>query len=109
MTLPTRPLGRSGMDITRLGFGSWAVGGGGWAFGWGPQDDNASLDDATRAGPGSQLDRHRSGVWARAFGESRGTVVARDPGRAAAFDLHEVRAGLERARSHARAAPHPDA
>ena len=31
------------MDITRLGFGSWAVGGGGWAFGWGPQDDLASL------------------------------------------------------------------
>ncbi|HEV3216053.1 MAG TPA: aldo/keto reductase [Vicinamibacterales bacterium] len=31
------------MQITRLGFGSWAVGGGGWAFGWGPQDDAASL------------------------------------------------------------------
>jgi aryl-alcohol dehydrogenase-like predicted oxidoreductase len=31
------------MEITRLGFGSWAVGGGGWAFGWGPQDDQASL------------------------------------------------------------------
>ena len=43
MTLPTHPLGRSGLQITRLGFGSWAVGGGGWAFGWGPQDDTASL------------------------------------------------------------------
>jgi aryl-alcohol dehydrogenase-like predicted oxidoreductase len=43
MSLPTSPLGRSGMHITRLGFGSWAVGGGGWAFGWGPQDDEASL------------------------------------------------------------------
>jgi aryl-alcohol dehydrogenase-like predicted oxidoreductase len=43
MPLPTSPLGRSGMHITRLGFGSWAVGGGGWAFGWGPQDDDASL------------------------------------------------------------------
>lgn len=43
MSLPTLPLGRSGMHITRLGFGSWAVGGGGWAFGWGPQDDDASL------------------------------------------------------------------
>jgi aryl-alcohol dehydrogenase-like predicted oxidoreductase len=31
------------MQITRLGFGSWAVGGGGWAFGWGPQDDAVSL------------------------------------------------------------------
>jgi aryl-alcohol dehydrogenase-like predicted oxidoreductase len=43
MTLPTHPLGRSGLLISRLGFGSWAVGGGGWAFGWGPQDDTASL------------------------------------------------------------------
>jgi aryl-alcohol dehydrogenase-like predicted oxidoreductase len=31
------------LNITRVGFGSWAVGGGGWAFGWGPQDDAASL------------------------------------------------------------------
>jgi aryl-alcohol dehydrogenase-like predicted oxidoreductase len=29
--------------MTRVGFGSWAVGGGGWAFGWGPQDDAESL------------------------------------------------------------------
>ena len=43
MTLPTHPLGRTGLQIARLGFGSWAVGGGGWAFGWGPQDDSASL------------------------------------------------------------------
>jgi aryl-alcohol dehydrogenase-like predicted oxidoreductase len=43
MTIPTHPLGRSGLQITRLGFGSWAVGGGDWAFGWGPQDDAASL------------------------------------------------------------------
>src|ERR1700704_5841287 len=43
MTVPTHPLGRSGLRITRLGFGSWAVGGGGWAYGWGPQDDDASL------------------------------------------------------------------
>jgi aryl-alcohol dehydrogenase-like predicted oxidoreductase len=43
MALPTRPLGRSGLNITRVGFGSWAIGGGGWAFGWGPQDDKASL------------------------------------------------------------------
>ena len=43
MSLPTSPLGRSGLNITRVGFGSWAVGGGGWAFSWGPQDDAASL------------------------------------------------------------------
>ena len=43
MTLPTRPLGRTGLDVTTVGFGSWAAGGGGWAFGWGPQDDDASV------------------------------------------------------------------
>jgi aryl-alcohol dehydrogenase-like predicted oxidoreductase len=43
MTLPTRALGSSGLEITRVGFGAWAIGGGGWSFGWGPQDDDASL------------------------------------------------------------------
>jgi aryl-alcohol dehydrogenase-like predicted oxidoreductase len=43
MTLPARPLGRSGLEITAVGFGAWAIGGGGWAFGWGPQDDADSL------------------------------------------------------------------
>ncbi len=43
MSLPTRELGTTGLEITRLGFGSWAAGGGGWAFGWGSQDDAASM------------------------------------------------------------------
>jgi aryl-alcohol dehydrogenase-like predicted oxidoreductase len=43
MSLPTRPLGSSGLNITTVGFGSWAIGGGGWAFGWGPQDDAESI------------------------------------------------------------------
>jgi len=47
--LPTRQLGRTGMQITTVGFGSWAVGGGGWAFGWGPQDDRQSLATIRRA------------------------------------------------------------
>src|ERR671918_1635809 len=42
-TLPTRALGTSGLEITMVGFGAWAIGGGGWAFGWGPQDDDTSL------------------------------------------------------------------
>ena len=44
MTLPTRPLGTSGLTLTTVGFGAWAAGGGGWSFGWGPQDDSASID-----------------------------------------------------------------
>ena len=49
MTLNMRRLGTSGLEITVVGFGSWAVGGGGWAFGWGPQDDDASIRSIERA------------------------------------------------------------
>src|SRR5574339_77319 len=43
MTLPKRPLGTSGMNLTTVGFGAWAAGGGGWSFSWGPQDDQTSI------------------------------------------------------------------
>lgn len=43
MSLPMRPLGTSGLQITTVGFGAWAIGGGGWSFSWGPQDDADSL------------------------------------------------------------------
>jgi aryl-alcohol dehydrogenase-like predicted oxidoreductase len=43
MSLPRRALGRSGLEITTVGFGAWAAGGGGWSFGWGPQDDADSI------------------------------------------------------------------
>jgi aryl-alcohol dehydrogenase-like predicted oxidoreductase len=42
-TLPTMPLGTTGMRITRVGFGAWAIGGGGWQFAWGDQDDADSI------------------------------------------------------------------
>lgn len=42
MQINRRPLGSSGLEITTVGFGAWAIGGGGWAFGWGPQNDEAS-------------------------------------------------------------------
>jgi aryl-alcohol dehydrogenase-like predicted oxidoreductase len=41
--LKTTPLGETGMDITRVGFGAWAVGGGGYEWGWGAQDDEDSV------------------------------------------------------------------
>src|SRR5579871_800562 len=44
MQLNKRSLGSSGLKITTVGFGAWAIGGGGWSFGWGPQDDEASID-----------------------------------------------------------------
>jgi aryl-alcohol dehydrogenase-like predicted oxidoreductase len=49
VALPTRPLGRSGLNITRLGFGSWAIGGGDGAFEWGPHDDQRSLATMRKA------------------------------------------------------------
>ena len=42
-SLKTTPLGQTGLEITRVGFGAWAIGGGGWEFGWGPQDDEQSI------------------------------------------------------------------
>lgn len=39
----TRQLGNSGMQITAIGFGAWAIGGGDWQFSWGSQDDNDSI------------------------------------------------------------------
>jgi aryl-alcohol dehydrogenase-like predicted oxidoreductase len=42
-SLPTRKLGTTGMDITRVGFGAWAIGGAGWSFGWGSQEDSDSI------------------------------------------------------------------
>lgn len=47
--LNTRPLGRTGLEISVVGFGAWAVGGGGWSFGWGPQDDQESIAAMRRA------------------------------------------------------------
>jgi aryl-alcohol dehydrogenase-like predicted oxidoreductase len=41
-SLPQVRLGRTDMHITRVGFGSWAVGGD-WAVGWGSQDDRDSI------------------------------------------------------------------
>ena len=47
--LKTAPLGATGLEITRIGFGAWAIGGGGWEFGWGAQDDAASVAAIERA------------------------------------------------------------
>src|ERR1700726_3703607 len=47
--LRTSRLGDTGLEITRVGFGAWAIGGGGWEFGWGPQDDEESVAAIHRA------------------------------------------------------------
>ena len=45
----TRQLGTTGMRITRVGFGAWAIGGGGWTYGWSTQDDSESVAAIRRA------------------------------------------------------------
>ncbi|MFJ4651276.1 aldo/keto reductase [Nocardia sp. NPDC088792] len=41
--IPTSRLGSTDMDISRIGFGAWAIGGTDWSFSWGPQDDADSV------------------------------------------------------------------
>ena len=41
--IKTAELGATGLEITRVGFGAWAIGGGGYDWGWGPQDDDESI------------------------------------------------------------------
>jgi aryl-alcohol dehydrogenase-like predicted oxidoreductase len=47
--LKTTELGDTGLEITPVGFGAWAIGGGGWQFGWGPQEDDESIATIHRA------------------------------------------------------------
>jgi aryl-alcohol dehydrogenase-like predicted oxidoreductase len=48
-TVKTTQLGQTGLEITRVEFGAWAIGGGGWEFGWGRQEDDQSIAAIHRA------------------------------------------------------------
>jgi len=45
----TRRLGKTDLELTVIGFGSWAIGGGGWRHAWGPQDDSESITAIKKA------------------------------------------------------------
>jgi aryl-alcohol dehydrogenase-like predicted oxidoreductase len=45
----TRTLGWTGVELTTIGLGTWAMGGSGWQFSWGPQDDTQSIGAIHRA------------------------------------------------------------
>lgn len=47
--MQTRKLGFTDLNLTTVGFGTWAIGGAGWQWAWGPQDDADSIA-AIRAG-----------------------------------------------------------
>ncbi|MEZ6124124.1 MAG: aldo/keto reductase [Planctomycetaceae bacterium] len=44
-----RSLGNTGIDISVIGLGTWALGGGDWKFGWGDQDEQQSLQTVFEA------------------------------------------------------------
>ncbi len=44
-----RKLGNTDFEITPVGLGAWAIGGSGYKFGWGPQDDQDSINTIHRA------------------------------------------------------------
>src|SRR2546430_13988608 len=41
--LKAADFGNTGLEITRVGFGAWAIGGGGYDWGWENQDDDDSI------------------------------------------------------------------
>jgi aryl-alcohol dehydrogenase-like predicted oxidoreductase len=41
--IKTNELGTTGLEITRVGFGAWAIGGAAYDWGWGAQDDDDSI------------------------------------------------------------------
>jgi aryl-alcohol dehydrogenase-like predicted oxidoreductase len=45
----TVELGSTGMRISRVGYGAWAIGGAGWWHAWGDQDDEESIAAIRRA------------------------------------------------------------
>jgi aryl-alcohol dehydrogenase-like predicted oxidoreductase len=42
--METRRLGDTDLDLTVIGIGTWAIGGGDWEYGWGPQQEQDSID-----------------------------------------------------------------
>ena len=47
--MQTRILGNTGLELTTVGLGTWAIGGGDWKFGWGPQDENDAVNAVVKA------------------------------------------------------------
>src|SRR2546430_17046892 len=47
--MQTRQLGKTDLQITPLGLGTWAMGGGNWLNAWGEQDDKESVATIHRA------------------------------------------------------------
>jgi aryl-alcohol dehydrogenase-like predicted oxidoreductase len=107
-TLRTARLGTTGLQITRVGFGAWAIGGGGWEFGKGPQDYQSitavhqalelgvnSMDTAAASGfgcPEERVGRSLEGVTERPKEFTKCSLVE-GSGRSVMLDLSRDQAG----------------
>jgi len=49
MMMQKKQLGNTDMNLTPIGFGSWAIGGGNWEYGWGAQNDGDAIAAIERA------------------------------------------------------------
>lgn len=47
--MQTRRLGNTDLELTTVGFGTWAIGGAGWRFAWGKQDDDEAVAAMVKA------------------------------------------------------------
>jgi aryl-alcohol dehydrogenase-like predicted oxidoreductase len=101
-----RPLGTSGLHITTIGLGTWAMGGGDWKFGWGAQDDAESVR-AIQAGLDAGIDwldtaaiyghGHSEELVAQAIaGRRHEVIVATKCGRVWEGDSREIGKSLRR-------------
>ncbi len=105
--MQTRTLGTSGLALSTIGFGTWAIGGGGWKFAWGAQDDAKSIE-AIRAGLDAGINwidtaaiyghGHAEEVVARAIeGRRDRVIVATKCGRVWEEGSREIGKSLRRA------------
>ena len=76
-----KQLGSSGLALTRIGLGTWAIGGAGWQFSWGSQDDKDSIATIHRA-----LDR---GVTVLQEARDRGGLLQPDADGPAHGNIHQ--------------------
>ena len=91
--MQTRRLGNSSLELTTIGFGSWAIGGGDWSFGWGDQDEREAIEAIiaavdlginwidTAAVYGGGASETLVGQALRELGPSRRPIVATKCGR----------------------------
>ena len=93
--METRRLGNTDLDLTPVGFGTWAIGGGDWGMGWGPQEEKDSI--------GSILEGLESGInWidtAHAYGFGLSEESSRQGTQgmgAAGHCCHQVRRVVQR-------------